>query len=186
MYTDEIKSLCNKNFDNIVKLRHQFHMYPELGQKEFKTAKTVADELRRLNIEVTENVTGTGVIGTIKGKYPGKTVLLRADMDAIPIQENADVPYKSRIDGVMHACGHDGHTASLLGVAMVLSELRDKLHGTVKFVFQPNEEYGECAKSMVEGGILENVDAAFGLHLWGAFLEGTVKVKPGPAMSAPN
>jgi amidohydrolase len=186
MYTDEIKSLCNKNFDNIVKLRHQFHMYPELGQKEFKTAKTVADELRRLNIEVTENVTGTGVIGTLKGKYPGKTVLLRADMDAIPIQENADVPYKSRIDGVMHACGHDGHTASLLGVAMVLSELRDKLHGTVKFVFQPNEEYGECAKSMVEGGILENVDAAFGLHLWGAFLEGTVKVKPGPAMSAPD
>lgn len=188
MYTDEIMKLCNKYLNDIINFRHQFHMFPELGHKEFKTAKAVADELRRLNFEVTENVSGTGVIGILRGKYPGKTVLLRADMDALPIQENADVPYKSKIDGVMHACAHDGHTASLLGVAMVLSELRDKLHGTVKFVFQPDEEYGDGAKSMVEGGILENphVDAAFGLHFWGSFLEGHVKVKHGPAMAAPD
>lgn len=186
MLTDEIKKLCDTHLDDIIEFRHQFHMYPELGHKEFKTARAVADELKRLGMEVTENISGTGVVGILRGIFPGKTVLLRADMDALPIQENADVHYKSRIDGVMHACGHDGHTASLLGVAMILSELRDQLHGTVKFVFQPDEEYGDGAKSMIAGGILENVDAAFGLHLWGSFPEGHVKVKHGPAMAAPD
>lgn len=188
MDTDEVKKLTAKYLDQIIDFRHLFHMYPELGHKEFKTAKAVAHELRRLDIEVAEGVSGTGVVGLLEGRYSGKTLLLRADMDALPIGENADVPYKSRVEGVMHACGHDGHTASLLGVAMVLSELRDHLHGRVKFVFQPDEEYGGGARSMVEGGILENphVDAAFGLHLWGSFLEGHVKVKPGPAMAAPD
>ena len=188
MYTEEIKKLCNKYLSNIIEYRHYFHMYPELGRKEYNTAKIVADELRKLDIEVFENVSKTGVVGILKGKYPGKTVLLRADMDAIPIQENTDVPYKSTIDGVMHACGHDGHTATLLGVAMILSELRNEMHGNVKFVFQPDEEYGDGAKSMVEGGILENphVDAAFGLHFWGSFSEGEIKVKHGPAMAAPD
>ncbi|MEL7647720.1 MAG: M20 family metallopeptidase [Sedimentibacter sp.] len=186
MLTDEIKKLCNKYLNHIIDFRHQFHMYPELGHKEFMTAKAVADELRRLNIEVTEHVSGTGVIGILRGRYPGRTILLRADMDALPIRENADVEYKSKIDGVMHACAHDGHTASLLGAAMILSELRDQLHGSVKFVFQPDEEYGDGAKSMIEGGILHQVDAAFGLHLWGAFPEGQVKVKHGPAMAAPD
>lgn len=163
-------------------------MYPELGHREFKTAKVVADELRRLDIEVAKNVSKTGVVGILEGKYPGKTLLLRADMDALPIQENTDLAYKSKIDGVMHACGHDGHTASLLGVAMILSELKEYLHGRVKFVFQPDEEYVSGAREMIEGGILENpkVDAAFGLHLWGSYQEGSVKVKPGPIMAAPD
>lgn len=188
MHTDEIKKLCNKYLNHIISFRHQFHMYPELGHKEFNTARAVSEELKRLKIEVRENVAETGVVGILKGKYPGKTVMLRADMDALPIQENTDVPYKSKVDGVMHACGHDGHTASLLGVAMILSELRENLHGTVKFVFQPDEEYVSGAKEMLEGGILENphVDAAFGLHLWGAYTEGSVKVKHGPAMAAPD
>ena len=188
MYTEEIRKLTEEYLDEIIKYRRQFHMYPELGHKEYETAKAIADQLRSLGMEVTEGVSGTGVVGILEGKYPGKTILLRADMDALPMQEEADVPYKSKNDGVMHACGHDGHSASLLGVAMVLSKLRDQLKGILKFVFQPDEEYGDGAKSMIEGGILENphVDAAFGLHLWGDFKEGDIKVKPGPAMAAPD
>lgn len=188
MHTDEIRKLGRKYLNDIIKYRQLFHMYPELGHKEFKTAKAVADELRRLDIEVTENVAGTGVVGILQGNYPGKTVLVRADMDALPIQENTDLPYKSKVDGVMHACGHDGHTASLLGVAMILSDLREHLHGKVKFVFQPDEEYDSGAREMIQGGILENpkVDAAFGLHLWGSYPQGSIKVKPGPIMAAPD
>src|SRR5690554_2110077 len=108
MYTEEIRKLTEEYLDEIIKYRRQFHMYPELGHKEYKTAKAIADQLRSLGMEVTEGVSGTGVVGILEGKYPGKTILLRADMDALPMQEEADVPYKSKTDGIMHACGHDG------------------------------------------------------------------------------
>ena len=188
MISEEIKKLCNQNFSRIVELRHHFHQYPELDHEEIQTARIVADELKKMGIETAEGVSKTGVVGLIRGKYPGKTVLLRADMDALPIQEDADVPYKSVIPGKMHACGHDGHTASLVGTAMVLNALKDELHGNVKLVFQPAEEYDGGAFEMIQEGVLENphVDAAFGLHLWGPVPQGKVRIKHGPAMAAPD
>ena len=188
MYTEEIKKICTMYLDKIIEFRRHFHMYPELGHKEFNTSRIVTEELKKLGMEICENVSGTGVVGILKGKYPGKTVLLRADMDAIPVQENSNYAYKSKVDGVSHACGHDGHTAALLGAAIILSELRDELCGNIKFVFQPDEEYGGGAKDMIEEGVLENphVDAAFGLHLWGPVPEGQIHVKHGPAMAAPD
>ncbi|MDX9957728.1 MAG: amidohydrolase [Spirochaetia bacterium] len=186
--TDQLKALCRNHFPRVVELRHHFHKHPELGHQEFGTARIVADELRRLGIEVTEKVEATGVVGILKGAHPGRTLMLRADMDALPIQENTGLDYKSVVPGQMHACGHDGHTANLLGVAMVLSQLKDQLHGTVKFIFQPDEEYDSGAKAMIQLGVLENptVDAAFGLHFWGSVPEGQVHIKGGPFMAAPD
>lgn len=134
------------------------------------------------------NVAKTGVVGLIKGNYPGKTVLLRADMDALPINEEAEVEYKSRVENCMHACGHDGHMAGLLGAAMILNDMKDRIHGNVKLIFQPAEEEQGGAKPMIDEGVMDNpkVDAAFGCHLWGEMLEGEVHVKRGPIMAAPD
>ncbi|HEY8745332.1 MAG TPA: amidohydrolase, partial [Chloroflexota bacterium] len=148
--------------------RRHLHAHPELGFQEQETAAFIAERLRSLGLEVQTGVAQTGVVGLLRGGRPGKTVLLRADIDALPIQEQNDVPYRSQVAGVMHACGHDGHTAILLNTARVLAERRDTLSGAVKFVFQPSEEAppGGAIK-MIEEGVLENphVDAAFGLHL---------------------
>lgn len=181
-----IKSLCEKYLPKMIKLRELIHMYPEDGFNEFKTSEIIVNELEKLGIKVRKNVAKTGVVGLIEGKYPGKTVLLRADMDALKIQERADVEYKSKVDGMMHACGHDGHVAGLLGTAMILNELKDNLHGNVKLVFQPAEERDGGALPMIEDGVLENpkVDAAFGAHLWGYLKEGEVHLKDGPMMAA--
>lgn len=188
MYTERIKQLLEKYNDKIVGLRHEFHMYPEIGYEEVRTSRIIIEELEKLGVEVTTNVAKTGVVGLIKGKYPGKTVLLRADMDALPIQEEADISYKSRIPNRMHACGHDGHTSGLLGAAMILNEIKDELHGNVKLVFQPAEEDEGGAKPMIDEGILENpkVDAAFGCHVWGSIPEGDIHIKHGAMMAAPD
>ena len=185
---NEVKSLCEKYLKQMINLREIIHMYPEDGFKEFKTSEIIINELEKLGIKVQKNVAKTGVVGLIEGNYPGKTVLLRADMDALKIQEQADVEYKSKVDGMMHACGHDGHVAGLLGAAMILNELKDKLHGNVKLVFQPAEEKEGGALPMIEEGVLENpkVDAAFGAHLWGYLKEGEVHLKEGPMMAAPD
>ena len=185
---NEVKSLCEKYLKQMINLREIIHMYPEDGFKEFKTSEIIINELEKLGIKVQKNVAKTGVVGLIEGNYPGKTVLLRADMDALKIQEQADVEYKSKVDGMMHACGHDGHVAGLLGAAMILNELKDKLHGNVKLVFQPAEEKDGGALPMIEEGVLENpkVDAAFGAHLWGYLKEGEVHLKEGPMMAAPD
>jgi len=184
----DVKDLCEKYLEQMINLREIIHMYPEDGFKEFKTSQIIINELEKLGIKVQKNVAKTGVVGLIEGNYPGKTVLLRADMDALKIQEQADVEYKSKIDGMMHACGHDGHVAGLLGAAMILNELKDKLHGNVKLVFQPAEEREGGALPMIEEGVLENpkVDAAFGAHLWGYLKEGEVHLKEGPMMAAPD
>lgn len=184
---NKILELSKKNFDAVQKLRHQFHMNPELGFEEFETSKTVQDELTKMGIEF-EIMSGTGVVGLIKGGKPGKTVLLRGDMDALEVTETADVPFKSKKEGLMHACGHDGHTAGLLGAAMILNEIKDELCGNVKLMFQPSEERNGGALPMIEAGILENpkVDAAFGLHLWGTVPRGDVCVKTGAMMAAPD
>lgn len=185
---DKVKRLKEKYLDKMIHLRETIHMYPEDGFSEFKTSKIIIDELEKLNIKVQKNIAQTGVVGLIEGKYPGKTVLLRADMDALKLQEKADIEYKSKVDGMMHACGHDGHVAGLLGAAMILNELKDNLHGNVKLVFQPAEEREGGALPMIEEGILENpkVDVAFGAHLWGYLKEGEAHLKEGPMMAAPD
>ena len=184
----EVKRLGEKYLQHMIHLRETIHMYPEDGFSEFTTSKIIIEELEKLGIKVQKNVAKTGVVGLIEGKYPGKTVLLRADMDALKIQEQADVEYKSKIDGMMHACGHDGHVAGLLGAAMILNELKDNLHGNVKLVFQPAEERDGGALPMIEEGVLENpkVDAAFAAHLWGYLNEGEVHLKEGPMMASPD
>lgn len=181
----EVKRLGEKYLQHMINLRETIHMYPEDGFSEFTTSKIIIEELEKLGIKVQKNVAKTGVVGLIEGKYQGKTVLLRADMDALKIQEQADVEYKSKIDGMMHACGHD---AGLLGAAMILNELKDNLHGNVKLVFQPAEERDGGALPMIEEGVLENpkVDAAFAAHLWGYLNEGEVHLKEGAMMASPD
>jgi amidohydrolase len=168
----------------IVDLRRDFHQHPELGLQEYNTAKKVERVLEGLGIEKKMLVNGTGVRGYLKGSKPGKTIALRADMDALPIQEDTDLPYKSQNDGVMHACGHDAHTAILLGAAMILSEKRSEMTGNVVFIFQPAEETGAGANSMIEDGALEGVDAIFGIHVYSPLPFGTLGYKPGPFLAS--
>ncbi|HEY3055822.1 MAG TPA: amidohydrolase [Thermoanaerobaculia bacterium] len=173
------------------------HQNPELGNREFRTAKLVADRLRQLGIETRTGVAHTGVVGLLRGAREGHTVALRADMDALPVREDVDVPFASKARttydgqevGVMHACGHDAHVAILLGVAEVLVKMRDQLAGSVKFIFQPAEEgapQGEegGAELMVKEGVLENVDAIFGLHVSSRYPVGQIAYKPGAALAA--
>ena len=176
----EIKALK----ESIISTRRDIHQHPELAFDEHRTAKLVADRLNSLGIDVQTGVGKTGVVGTLKGEKSGKTIALRADMDALPMQETGDLPYKSQNDGVMHACGHDGHTAMLLGAAEALSQKTDKLNGTVKFIFQPAEEGQGGARYMIEDGALDGVDEVYGIHLWNYQEYGTVGVKPGPILAA--
>jgi amidohydrolase len=169
---------------DIVGLRRHFHQHPELGLEEFETAKKVEEILRDLGLETRRLVKGAGVYGYLRGAKAGKTFALRADMDALPLQEEADVPYRSRTPGVMHGCGHDAHTAMLLGAAMILSEEAKHLAGNVVFLFQPAEETGQGAKEMVSEGGLEGVDGIFGLHLSSTLPSGTVGYRPGPLMAS--
>ena len=168
----------------LIALRRDFHAHPELGFEEVRTQAKCISYLGGLSIPA-RAVAGTGVLGVLAGSRPGKTVLLRADMDALPIQEENDIPCRSTRPGVMHACGHDGHTAMLLVAAKVLGEHRDRIAGTVKFAFQPNEE-DAGAGQMIAAGVLENpsVDAAFGCHLWNGLATGTIDLRSGPVMAA--
>ncbi|MFN3782802.1 MAG: amidohydrolase [Spirosomataceae bacterium] len=184
----------------VVEWRRDLHQHPELGNQEFRTAKKVAEHLRSLGIDVQENVAVTGVIGVLKGGKPGPVVALRADMDALPVTERVNIPFKSEVmaeyngqkTGVMHACGHDSHVAILMGVAEVLSGMKKDLQGTVKFIFQPAEEgvydtkdpFG--ADGMVRAGCLENpkVDAIFGLHINSQTPVGVIAYRPGATMAA--
>lgn len=183
----------------VVAWRRDFHQNPELGNREVRTARIVADHLRALGIEVTEKVAHTGVVGVLRGGLPGPVVALRADMDALPVTEEVDVPFASRVRtewngqecGVMHACGHDAHTAMLMGVAELLAGLRSRIPGTVKFLFQPAEEtppIGEegGARMMVEQGCLRNPDvgAVFGLHITSIHPTGRIGYRSGPLMAS--
>jgi len=153
--------------DEIVQYRRDFHRNPELGMEETRTSKIVADFLTSLGLEVQTGIANTGVVGLLRGSKDGPTVGLRADMDALPIKEQSGVEYSSTVDGKMHACGHDGHTAILMGAAKLLSQYKDKIEGNVKFIFQPAEEGPGGALPMIEEGVLENpkVSAMFGLHI---------------------
>ncbi|QQK81685.1 amidohydrolase [Salicibibacter cibi] len=162
-------------------IRRDFHMYPELGMEEYRTMDKIAGYLHDLNIPYEKNIANTGVVGMIEGSNPdGKTIALRADMDALPIYEN-DVPYRSRHEGKMHACGHDAHMTILLGAACMLASARDELPGNVKLLFQPAEETVGGAAPMIKEGVLENprVDAVLGLHVAPELPVGSVGVKYG-------
>ncbi len=182
----------------LVELRRDFHRHPELSNAEHRTQARVADELRGLGVEVQTGVGGTGVVGVLDptGEAAGESrggagsprpcVALRADMDALPIQEENDVPYRSQVPGVMHACGHDFHMAALLGAAMLLAARREALPGPVKFIFQPSEETVSGARRMIEDGVLDAppVDAIFGFHNVPLLPAGQVALKEGPTMAA--
>jgi amidohydrolase len=185
----ELRESAEEISPGVVADRRYLHQNPELGFQEENTARFVAERLRSYNLdEVQTGIAKTGVVGILHGgKGPGKCGLLRADMDALPITELTDVPYKSQTPGTMHACGHDAHTAMLLGAARVLAERRADFAGTIKFVFQPSEEAnGGGAQPMIDAGVLENptVDAAFGIHVTPDVPAGQVGVRPGPAFAA--
>jgi amidohydrolase len=168
---------------SLIERRRDFHRHPEIAHQEHRTAGIVADHLRRLEFdEVRTGIGKTGVVGTLRGRNPGKTILLRADMDALPLVEmDRGQPYRSLNDGAHHACGHDGHTAILMSVAEVLAGRRNDLRGTISFVFQPAEERVGGASGMIDEGVLEpRPDACFGLHLWNELPVGAVDARPGP------
>ncbi len=174
----------------IIKIRRFLHMNPELSNREYETARLVAAKLSSLGLDVKTGVALTGVVGLLRGQQPGATVACRADMDALPIQEQANVPFRSLIPGVMHACGHDIHTSIGLGTAMVLSALKDKLKGNIKFIFQPAEEGPPAdeeggAPLMIQEGVLDDppVSAIFGLHVWPEAV-GQALFSPGEIMAS--
>jgi amidohydrolase len=173
----------------LVELRRKLHQKPELGFKEKLTSELIAQKLQEWGIEHQTGIAQTGIVAIIRGKNSSqnhKVLGIRADMDALPIQELNDIPYRSQHDGVMHACGHDGHTAIALGTAYYLHQHRDSFAGTVKIIFQPAEEGPGGAKPMIEAGVLKNpdVDAIIGLHLWNNLPLGTVGVRSGALMAA--
>ena len=172
-------------YPDLVELRRELHMYPEVSMQEVETPKKIAQYLEKLGIEVKTGVGGNGVVGTIRGGKPGKTIAFRADFDALPIQDQKDVPYKSRIPGVMHACGHDLHTAALLGVANVLSQVKDDIEGDVVLIHQFAEEVAPGgAEAMIKDGCLEGVDEIYGAHVWADDPIGLLTFHEGHTMAA--
>ena len=178
--------LANQLTPKLIAWRRDFHQHPELGFQEFRTAAIVAEHLQSLGLEVTTGVGETGVVGIIEGNGPGPVVLLRFDMDALPVTEATGLPWASQQPGLMHACGHDGHTAIGMGVAELLTQTRDQWPGAVKLLFQPAEEGLGGARATIRDGVLDNPapDAAFALHLWNQFPLGKLVVQPGPLMAA--
>ena len=175
----DVKKAAAETKDYIVSIRREFHRHPELSLQEFRTAQRIEEELDKFGIPHTR-VGETGVLGTLKGaKDNGKVLVLRADIDALPIEETHECAYRSENAGVMHACGHDAHAACLLGAAKILSENRDAFSGKVRLVFQPGEEIGKGAKPFVAAGVLEGAERVFGLHTAYDLEAGTVGLKPG-------
>ncbi|MEM8565002.1 MAG: M20 family metallopeptidase [Bacteroidota bacterium] len=185
---DQIKTLASEYASDVIQIRRHLHAHPELSYQEYDTAKYVAQKLREINIEPKEKVAETGITALIEGKNPNsQTIALRADMDALPIQEANDVPYKSKNDGIMHACGHDVHTASLLGTARILQSLKDQFEGTVKLIFQPGEEKNPGGASlMIKDGALKNPkpQSIFGQHVMPLIPAGKVGFRSGMYMAS--
>lgn len=180
------RSLVDEVKSKVIEIRRAIHAHPEIGYEEFETSKLAAEVLASLGLEVRTGIAGTGTVGVLYGREPGRTVALRADMDALPIAEDTGLEFTSTVPGKMHACGHDGHVAMLLGAAMVLSRMKDVIRGNVKFIFQPSEERTGGALPMIQEGVLEDphVDAVFAAHLWPDVPFGCVGVHHGPAMAA--
>ena len=200
-FDKKIEDLINENLDETIELRHWFHQNAELSNREFKTAARIAEELKKIGYEPMTGIAKTGVVAILNPGKPGPVVGLRADIDALPVKERADIPWASKMKGVyngeevpvMHACGHDMHTAILLAAAKILYDIKDEIPGQVKFIFQPAEEGappGEegGAELMVKEGVLKNpdVDAIFGLHVWSGLYAGQVYLRPEGIMAAVN
>lgn len=181
-----IQEVASKYEEYQVEMRRYFHMHPEVSTQEYNTSKVVKEELDKAGIPWVACGLETGVLATVKGAKPGKTILLRGDMDALSITEETGAPYASQNPGVMHACGHDCHTSMLLTAAKILNDMKDELCGTVKFAFQPAEESALGAPSMIENGAIEGVDGAFGIHVWSGVESGKISCEPGPRMGAAN
>lgn len=179
----KIKELVEKNKDYVITLRRHFHKYPEASLKEFETSNKIKEELEKMGIAY-ESIAVTGIMADIKGGKPGKTIALRADMDALSVEELLDTEFKSQNKGLMHACGHDSHIAMLLGAAKVLNDIKDEISGTVRLLFQPAEETGEGADLMIKDGALKGVDGIFGMHIWSQLPVGKVSVEEGPIMAS--
>ncbi|MBQ6001677.1 MAG: amidohydrolase [Synergistaceae bacterium] len=179
---------AEKFLPQVISWRREIHSHPELSQNEERTAALVAKILEGLGLEVSRNIGGHGVVGLLRGNSEGKTVGLRADMDALPLNEETGLDFASQTPGVMHACGHDTHTAMLLGAACALSEMRGEIRGNVKFIFQPSEELNPIggAPGMIRDGVLEspNVDGIFALHVWPIYETGKIAVRSGACMAA--
>lgn len=180
----DIKKSVHALKDELIRLRRDFHTHPELGKQEFRTAQIIEDYLIGLGLAV-RRCAGTGVIGVLQGNMSGKTVMLRCDIDALPVEEQTGLPFASQNPGVMHACGHDGHTAMLMITAKILTGQKDKISGTIVFLFQLNEE-DAGAGLMIQDGALENPkpDAALGLHLWSPIASGKIGIVSGPIMAS--
>ncbi len=188
MNPQRIKALASQYFAKTIEMRRHIHANPELSYQEYETAKYVVSQLKEMGLEIEEGVAETGVTALIKGKNPDKRVIaLRGDMDALPIIEENDVPYKSQNEGVMHACGHDVHTSCVLGAALILTELKDEFEGTIKLIFQPGEEKNPGGASlMIKAGALENpkTDAVFGQHVIPYISTGKLGFKAGKYMAS--
>jgi len=182
----DLKAKTERIEEWMIELRRDFHRHPELGGNEKKTSERIARELKKLGIEYREKVGGYGIVAYLKGKKPGAVVGLRADMDALPIEEKTGLPFASEVKGRMHACGHDGHTAILLGAASVLKEYQDNFAGEIRLFFQPAEEGPGGAEPMIKDGCMDNpkVQAVFALHLYSNLKTGMVGIKSGPTMAA--
>src|SRR5882672_7492564 len=185
---DEIKKLSLRYVQDNVDARRHLHTNPELSYQEYQTAKFVAGKLKDLGLKPVEGIAGTGIVVLIEGRNPGKkSIALRADMDALPIQETNTVPYKSKNPGVMHACGHDVHTASLLGTAKILNEIKDQFEGTVRFLFQPGEEKNPGGASyMIRDGALKNPQpiSILGQHVFPLLPAGKIGFREGMYMAS--
>ncbi len=188
MLTEEILEIANNIKEELIDVRRHMHKYPELSFQEFKTSAFIKEKLKEHNINYIEDFHKTAVVALIKGNKQGKTILVRGDIDALPIEENNSLEYKSLNKGVMHACGHDAHIAWTLGTAIILNKLKNKIKGNVKFIFQPGEENQWGAKEMLKYGILENpkVDAAIAGHVWPDVQSGKISIVNGCAMACAN
>ncbi|MFA4851242.1 MAG: M20 family metallopeptidase [Bacteroidales bacterium] len=184
---EKIKSLSQLYLQEIISVRRHFHAYPELGFREYNTSEYIASKLNEYDISFRQGIAKTGIVALIKGVKKGKVIALRADMDALPIHENNEKNYRSCVDGVMHACGHDVHIACLLGAAKILNELKNEFGGTIKLFFQPSEEkFPGGAIAMINEGVLENPKVAhvFGQHVLPSLDAGKIGLKPGKYMAS--
>jgi len=182
----QIHQLAAEHHQYVIGLRRYFRMHPELGGEEFETQKKIVAELKAMGLQP-RAAAGTGVIVEVQGARPGKTVAIRADIDALPVQDEVDQPYRSQKNGLCHACGHDGHTAMLLGLVKMFTGLSAGINGKVRFLFQPSEEkFPGGAEAMIADGAMEGVAAVIGAHLWQPLNVGTIGITYGPMMASPD
>lgn len=179
-----IQEVASKYEGYQIEMRRYFHQYPEVSEKEYETSKKIKEELDKMGVSWVPCGLETGVLATIEGAKPGKTILLRADIDALAVEETTGAEYASKNPGVMHACGHDCHISMLLTAAQILKDMKDELCGTVKLIFQPSEESASGAVSCIKDGVLEGVDGAFGIHIWSNVEAGHISCVGGPRMAS--